>query len=356
MKSLQKILIANIFGIGDVLFTTPLIANIKAHNPQVQIGYICNRRTESLLANHPKINRVFVYERDEFNRLYKESKFRFLKKTQEFLSDVKKEQYDMLIDISLSGFIGFFASVIGIKRRIGFDYKQRGRFLTERIVLKGYENKHVVEYYLDLLELIDVPIKHKQLELFIDDHHRNWADEFLRANHLNERDVLIGVVPGGGASWGKDANFKRWPAAKYAKLADKLIENTHAKIILMGDSREEELCRSVEKLMTQDAVMACGQTTIHQFAALAQRCRLMIVNDGGPLHIAVAAQARTVSIFGPVDERVYGPYPSQNHRIVARPLACRPCYRQFRRASCDHVSCLNLIEVDEVFEKVKEIL
>ena len=347
---------ANIFGIGDVLFTTPLIANIKAAHPQVQIGYICNRRTESLLVNNPKIDKIFVYERDEFKSAYDQSKFLFLKKVGELLTAVKSEKYDMLIDVSLSGFIGFFAWLIGIKHRLGFNYKNRGVFLNEKILLTGYEGKHVVDYYLDLLQVMNVPVRHKKLELFIDAAHQNWADEFLKNNHLNAGDLIIGLVPGGGASWGKDANFKRWPAQKYAKLADKLIEKLSAKIILMGDKREEDLCNSVVESMRHKAIVAFGQTSIHQFAALTQKCRLTIFNDGGPLHMAVAAGAQTVSIFGPVDERVYGPYPPTGHVVVSQSLACQPCYRQFRRASCDHVTCLNSLEVEEVFEKVKEAL
>jgi ADP-heptose:LPS heptosyltransferase len=124
----------------------------------------------------------------------------------------------------------------------------------------------------------------------------------------------------------------------------------------LGDKAEENLCTDIARVMRQKCVVACGQTTIHQFASLSKKCHVMIVNDGGPLHIAVAAGARTVSIFGPVDERVYGPYPKENHVVISKNIACRPCYRRFRRASCDHISCLKTITVDEVLERVVSIL
>jgi ADP-heptose:LPS heptosyltransferase len=167
---------------------------------------------------------------------------------------------------------------------------------------------------------------------------------------------VIGIVPGGGASWGKESRFKRWPLEKYAKLADKLIEKFSATTILMGDKSEEDLCSQVSAAMSRQPLMACGKTTITQFAALTQRCSLLIVNDGGPLHIGVAAGVKTVSIFGPVSEEVYGPYPIGNNAVITKEIACRPCYRRFRRASCDHISCLNQLTVEEVLERIKGVL
>ena len=129
-----------------------------------------------------------------------------------------------------------------------------------------------------------------------------------------------------------------------------------APIILLGDEKELALCQQIAGLMKHQGILACGRTTVGQCAALFKQCALAIVNDGGPLHIAVASGIPTVSIFGPVDENVYGPYPRANHVVVTHELACRPCYRQFRRASCDHISCLQTIEVEDVLRKVELLL
>ena len=70
----KKVLIINTFGVGDVLFTTPLISNLKTNYPGLYIGYICNRRTSALLERNPKVDRIFIYERDEFYAAYQRSK------------------------------------------------------------------------------------------------------------------------------------------------------------------------------------------------------------------------------------------------------------------------------------------
>ncbi len=352
----KKILVINIFGIGDVLFTTPLLANLKRAFPQTQIGYLCNRRSSVVLEHNPRIDKTFFYDRDEFAAASKQSKFGYLKKLKSFWGEIKEERYDCVIDVSLSSFTSFFCFFIGIPKRIGFNFKNRSPYLTDKITLKGYEGRHVIEYYLDLLSYIGVEPKHKELELYLDKEDEEFAQSFLKSHGLDNKSNLIGLVVGGGASWGKDADYKRWGADNYAKLADKLIEKFSCEVILFGDKLETSLCQNVVEKMVKKPILACGETTVKQMAALAKRMRLMVVNDGGPLHICVAAQAKTVSIFGPVDERVYGPYPSEGHAVVTKQISCRPCYHKFKRASCSHVSCLKTLMVDDVFHTIKEAL
>ena len=101
---------------------------------------------------------------------------------------------------------------------------------------------------------------------------------------------------------------------------------------------------------------------LKEYMAILGSCDLVLCNDGGPLHIAVALGAKTVSIFGPVDERVYGPYPPSNrNKVIKAGLSCQPCYDRFKLPECEndnrcvtdidpeHVanSCLELSEKDD---------
>ena len=184
-----------------------------------------------------------------------------------------------------------------------------------------------------------------------------WAQGWIAQQAIDPSKPLIAVVPGGGQSWGKAAGHKRWAASKYAHLVDKIIENFDAAVILLGDSKEEELCREVAALAHFPLHIAVGQTSVFGMAALFKQCRLSIVNDGGPLHVAVAVGVKTVSIFGPVDPQVYGPYPSANHiTVLQKGLPCQPCYRRFRKAYCAHISCLRDLSVEEVYRKVEHLL
>ena len=338
----------NPYGIGDVLFTAPVISNLRQAYPKATIAYLANRRTADFIKVNPDISQVFVYERDEF--------VGNLSKYLELYKNIKQQAFDIVFDFSLNSSFGFLSFASGIKMRVGFDYRKRGQFLTHRVALIGFEDKHVVEYYLDLLRFVGIPVLPLPMKLNVPSQDISWAKDWLKSNKIDAAKPLIAVLPGGGASWGKAAGYKRWSAPKYAQLIDKIIENFDAAIILLGDSKEEGLCREVVSLAHFPLHFAVGETSLLGLAALLMQCQGAIVNDGGPLHVAAAVGVRTVSIFGPVDPKVYGPYPMADHTVVQKGLPCQPCYRRFRMANCGHISCLGELSVEEVYKRAVYLL
>ncbi len=352
----KRILLINPHGIGDVLFTTPVVSNLRRAYPDAFICYIGNRRTAQILERNAKIDRVLSYERDEFISVYKRNPFAFFFKWAAFIKLIYQQRADLVIDYSLNSTFGFIAWACAIPIRIGYDYKGRGRYLTNKIVLQGYEGRHVTEYAIDLLRSLNIACPDNKLELPLKQEDQDWAKVWLHKNGVPVKGSLVAVIPGGGASWGAQAKNKRWPARNYADLIHKMIALKGAAVILMGDAKEEQLCSEVARQASLPLYSAVGQTSIVEMAALLKHCRLAVVNDGGPLHIAAAAGVQTVSIFGPVDDAVYGPFPREGHYVVKKGLACQPCYRRFRQASCEHLSCLNNLSVDEVYKTIERLL
>ncbi len=352
----KKVLVVNIFGIGDVLFTTPLLRNIKDTYPDCSILYVANRRASEALAQNPCVDRVIIYERSDFVAALKKSRRRYWLKLVSFIQAIRNEQCDIAFDLSLNGGINFLLWCCGIKNIIGYNYKKRSCFLNQALPLAGYEDRHVVDYYLALGEAAGVKNVSRHMELPFAFEDRSWAEDFFKKEGLNGNAPVVAFFPGGGASWGKDAYFKQWPVASYAGLINKVIEKFSAKVILLGDRKDRALSDNLMATVAGPVINACGDTTILQTAALLKRCDVAVMNDGGPLHMAVAVGTRTVSVFGPVPEAVYGPYPREGHEVVTCHIICRPCYRYFRRADCAHVSCLSRISPDDVFEKIEKIL
>ncbi len=355
--SLKRVLVINQFGIGDVLFTTPLIESIKKQIDGCRIGFLCNRRTEPLFKESPLVEWRFVFEKDEYRRLWRESKLNCTKKFISLLKDIKAKKFDAVIDLSLSRQYGFLMWAIGIRRRIGYNYRKRGIFLTDKIDVEGYHDKHIADYYLDLLGLMDLKPTSKEIKVYVAEQDRRWAKDFLAANAIGEDDVMVGIVPAGGASWGKDAEIKHWKKEGFARVSDRLAAELNAKIVIFGSSAETDICKAVIMNMKHPAVAAFGKTTLLQSAAMMELCDLVIANDGGPLHLAVAAGAKTVGIFGPVDDKVYGQYPpSKRHKVVKCDMECRPCYKKFKYKDCQARICLDSITSDEVFNVAREVL
>lgn len=357
-KNIKNILIANPFGIGDVLFSTPLVQVLREHYPTGFIGYVCNRRTEPLLVTNPNIDGVFVYEKDEFKKLWSQSKRKCVTEFTKILIRAKKRKFDILIDLSLGHQYSLVSFLLGIRQRIGFNYKNRGKFLTHKIDIEGYDSRHIVDYYLSLLQFLDIKIpKSVELQFITQLLDRKWARHFLHKHNIDEENLVIGVIPGGGASWGEKAGYKHWPEEKFAQLIDKLVEGGNAKVIIFGNTQELDKCNRIASIARTSLINMCGKLNLGRFAALLKLCNLVIANDGGPLHVAVSQHTPTVSIFGPVDEAVYGPYSLDKNNIVIKgDVNCRPCYRKFKIPECDNRVCLQKIEVKDVFEAAKRIL
>jgi heptosyltransferase-2 len=197
----------------------------------------------------------------------------------------------------------------------------------------------------------------KNLEFPLTDMEQKWADEYLSNHEIAQGDIVVGIVPGGGASWGIAAYKKQWPAHRFSELANRIVDRYAAKIILFGDLNEVALCNQVASLIKKISVVACGRTSLSKLAAIMKRCDLIICNDGGPLHIAVSQGVKNISIFGPVDQTVYGPYPEGDGNIVIKKdLICRPCYKRFKLKECVHTDCLTAIEVDEIMSVIDSFL
>lgn len=356
----RKILIINPFGIGDVIFSTPLIEILKDKDPYCRIGYICNKRAYEVIRSNPKIDRFFIYEKDDFRKIWERSRIECLRNVWGFLRSIREERFDIALDLSLGYQYSLLLGLIGIGRIYGFNYRKRGRFLTRRIDIDGFSEKHVIEYYCDILKFLGIETGGMKLspKVYITDEDVEWADRFLKDNGLGEEDMLVGVVPGCGASWGIDARHRRWDRENFARVCDGLIDKYGVKVVLLGDANEADICSDIRGKMRNAAITACGKTTLRNFLGIINRCRLIITNDGGPLHMAVGSGLSTISIFGPVDEMIYGPYPPGSRHVVLskRDLSCRPCYKKFKYSRCENRTCLKSISPEDVMAAADRFL
>jgi len=353
-----KFLMINPFGIGDVLFTTPVIQAIKGRYPDSFIGYWSNLRVKPILESNPQINKVFALSRGDLKKIYQESFFQGIWSAMKLIWEIKKEHFDICLDFSLDHRYSLFTKIIGIGRRIGFNYKGRGRFLSNRLEIDGYEHRHVVEYYLELLKFLDIPVGEKKLFLAVPPSSEIKAKNVLAASGIEEKDLVIGIAPGAGGSWGKDAPYKHWPALKFAHVANKLIDEFKAKVVILGDASERKIAEVMVYAMRNKPIDLTGKTGLEILPGIIKNCNLLITNDGGPMHMAVALGVRSVSVFGPVSEKVYGPYPENKEHVVLKwDMACRPCYKNFRLAACDQDrECLKQVSVEAVFAAAVRLL
>lgn len=359
-KPLKRALIIHPFGIGDVLFMTPVIDSLKNAGAE-KIDLLLGSRTRTLFEHHPSVNEIFVVDRD---KIRKQSPVQNFLKIVKLLIVLRKNRYDHLFDLSLSRQYAFFAFLfLSIPKRIGFDYKKRGLFLTHKMILdRSFSDKHVVEYYLELLKFVSVRPSTRSLQLFLTPENEKEASEILKNEGISIENPLLAVVPGGGESWGKDARLKRWPPAHFEKLFELIMSNqnlgfSRSKVLILGGKNEHELAESLKLLNPGRFVNLAGKLSILASAAVLRKARLLVANDGGLVHVAAALGTPTVALFGPVDPKVYGPYPLHPARVAITNDGpeCRPCYQNMRyNSACEHIECLTGLSPDGIFHRLSE--
>jgi ADP-heptose:LPS heptosyltransferase len=345
---MKRILVINPFGIGDVIFSMPLVEALKKAFPEASIGFLCNERTQSLVAMNPFIAKTFVFCRDDFRAFWKKSPVLFFKELWKLLSLIRRERYETLFDLSLAREYSFWAMLIGIKKRIGFDYKGRGIFLSRKKKILSYSGGHVSDIQLELLELAGVAQGGAKPSFQLEKERQSPG-----ASHQSR---ILAIAPGGGKTWGANAIFKQWDPQRFAESAN-LFLRTHAhKVVVLGDESERPLLEKTAALIRAQAEIFCGQP-LSKVCALLSEADILLCNDGGLLHLANALGVKTVSIFGPVDEKVYGPYPNGTpHQVLTQDVPCRPCYQNFHFPPCPHQrQCLEKLGIEKVVAALEKI-
>ena len=158
---------------------------------------------------------------------------------------------------------------------------------------------------------------------------------------------LVALCPGS-----TNSRAKRWPVEHFAALADRLVEETNATVLLVGSREEMDVTQAVVERMRRTPVVLTGRTTLEETAGVLGLVDLLVTNDTGPAHLAAALGRPVLVIFGPTDPVTTRPF-SDLAEVVRRPPACAPC--MLRDCPIDH-RCMTAITPSEVFARADEIL
>lgn len=360
IKLPEKILIIHPYGIGDALFVTPMVRILKETGVK-QIDLLLGSRTRALFEKHPFVHEIFEWDKSR-PRTFSE-KVRYLKTVLNLFLNLRKRNYKMVIDLSLAREYAMYSRFIfGIPIRIGFNFKNRGTFLSHKIDLpNGFSDKPVAEYYLDLLKFVDARTENHPLEIFLSEEDIKETEIVLRRIDFPADKSFIVIAPGGGESWGKDAWLKRWPVPCFAMLVKQICEAykfVPRRVLIVGGPNEKPLADELEKKLNGFSVWnVCGSVPLRVATALLQRALFLLANDGGLVHLAHAVHTPLVGFYGPTDPKVYGAYPDDAlvFSVANSGPDCRPCYRKMRyQSTCAGNECLTTLTPRYVFDLIKE--
>lgn len=355
-KKRRRILIVHPYGIGDLLFITPVLRALRLMPTVETVDILLGSRTREVVENNPHVNEIFVMDKD---RMHRQTWLENLRQGFELGCQLRAKHYDLILDYSLRREHAFWGRFfLGIRKCAGFAYKKRAIFHNIRTPLpEGFWGRHATDFYCDLAEQAGIPVEDRFLEFYFPNDPA--ALEKQIAQKLGGiREPFLTVSPGGGDSWGREAAFKRWPVQNFAELIRKIQSKIKINgVCVLGSGSEKELCEELKRLLETPVVVLAGETSLNETAMLLKKSVLFVGNDGGLVHLARALEVPLVGFYGPVPPEVYGPYPPAPGAVAVfkRDLECRPCYKKFRfNNACATIACLKELTPDEAMRSLEE--
>ena len=209
------------------------------------------------------------------------------------------------------------------------------------------EPRHLIYRNKEFLHSLGIDIDDFSTTITISKEDNVSADILLQDFGITKTDVLIGVNPGSSRP------ATRWDRDRFCALLCRIMQKHKVRILLVGGKDERELCDDIANTVGEGCINIAGSTTIGQLAAIIAKLELFISNDTGPLHIAHSLGVPTIGIFRPGEYPIWGSYSEKNKFIaIYRDVWCAPCYRY----TCGHHTCMKLVEVDDVYKGVGQLL
>lgn len=242
----------------------------------------------------------------------------------------------------------------GIGRRIGYARDGRSFLLTDKLTplrtsSGGFHPLPMTDYYLSIPESLGGSVVSRTPELSVTDECVQAVRQKVPA--VNAQGPLVILVPGG--AFGPS---KLWPVQRYADLADKLTETCGATVILSIAPIPEEI-RIADAVCRQAAseVLHLGRTPLSggELKALFSLADVVITNDTGPRHIAIALDKQIVTLFGPNNPQWTQTGHDKEIQIVGK-APCVPCDQPQCKQN-QHL-CMESITVESVLKAAAQFL
>jgi lipopolysaccharide heptosyltransferase II len=226
------------------------------------------------------------------------------------------------------------------------DWREGAPVLYDTSVPRPSHDTHAVDWYLALIHRLGVPTG-RPFDWF--PRTQRGADLLQASWPEASGSIWVGFQP--GARW----DTKRWPAAYYAQLAEKLIAaRPEVQIAIFGGKADRAMGDEIASRCGNRVLNLTGRISLNVLVEWMRSIRLLVTNDTGPMHIAAAMGKPIVALFGPTDPDRTGPYRQPEAALQAN-LPCVPCMKDKCRWP-EKLACLHALTVDHVLERTLERL
>ena len=299
-EDIKNILIIKPSALGDIALALPALSSIRKSFPDARITWLVRKEFAPLLGLTKNLDDIILFERRLLGKWYKSTKafaglFRFF-------ANLRKPGFDIVIDLQGLFRTALFGWITGSRRRFGMNPSREfaGLFYTDRVEFDD-SCVHIIDYNNKIISAVGASDIVFDYGLQIDDHISSKAKTLIEENGGDKGRYAVFVT---GASHDR----KCWPAEYFAELADRLHGDFDLSIVTVGTESERPRIEQLISLIKVPVVNLVAKTDIPVLAAVMKNASIVISNDTGPGHIAEAAGAKTVLIFGPTNPARILPY------------------------------------------------
>lgn len=336
-KDVHRILIRGVNWVGDAVMTTPAIAGIRQTFPRAKISLLVKPWVAGVFAGNPHVDEILLFNRDGphsgLSGLFR------------LVQELRRARFDLAILLQNAFEAALLAFLARIPHRIGYSTQGRGLLLTTMVVQdQSTRQLHHVDYYQDLLRTLGWVVGEREPNVYLSREAEERAEALLGGEGVRPGEPLVAFNP--GSTYG---SAKRWPADRYANLADRLVEDLGVKVLLTGAQADGVVAKAVRSSARhpERVIDLTGRTDMQLLAAVLKRCAVFVTNDTGAMHVGAAAGVPVVAIFGPTDPTATSPV--GRHIMLRHPVPCSPCL--LRECPIDH-RCMNGISINDVFSSI----
>jgi heptosyltransferase-2 len=337
---LHKTLIIRLSSVGDVVLSLPLVRALRGRYPGCQIDYCVKAEYTDLVRDNPHVSNVIEFpDRGGMSDLLRVRRM------------ITRARYDLVVDIHDSIRSRFLS--MGAKNVTRIDKRKVARTILVKFKKDVYQRyggaPGVVERYFETVRAYDVTDDGQGLELHVPPEARSSIDALLADEHVIKGAPCLGVCPSSRHA------TKMWPGERYAEAAAELADKFNATVLLFGGLQDRDRCELISRLIDRQkpgtqVVNLAGWTSLLETAAAMDRCKVILTNDTGLMHMAAARRINVVALFGPT-VRQFGFFPPEKSSTVLErtDLSCRPCsHIGLPRCPKGHFRCMNDTTVDSV--------
>ena len=297
VNTFKNILVVSNTGLGDTLLTTPAIVSLRKNFPELHITFMINKKLFPLFKGFDFVDGYVLYSSGLFSQL-------------KIIFKLRRRKIDTIFLFHSNGPEDIFFSVLSgamniLKTTDNLNHKYKKLFLNS----PNKELKHNIDKKLDLVRIFKPKKIYYEMQI-------PWYDNEID-NYLEKNKHYIYI----GIQLGAQDLYKMWPVDNFIYLAQEIFKKfSNVKFVMFGSTLlEQELVKKFEMgLDNSDLVInLCGKTSIESLPKILKEIEVLVSNDTGTFHLAVALKVKTVSLFGPTDSRVYGPYQDLKlHRVI----------------------------------------